>query len=148
MLSALLASIISFLIGRYIFSSQAKEIASKYPLIEAIDRAMETDGFYLMTLLHFCPLISFSIINFVIGITSMKIMDFCLSIVGILPSTIICLLMGTSISNLNEVFNGDKNNKNNSKLELYLVVGGSIIGLLGLIYTSYIVRGYFDEIMK
>ena len=52
-LAAFVASVASFLMGRYIFKTSAKSWAEKYPLVGAIDKAMETDGFFLMKLLHF-----------------------------------------------------------------------------------------------
>ena len=146
-IAAFIASVASFLLGRYIFKTSAANLAAKYPLIGAIDKALDTDGFYLMTLLHFCPLISFSILNFIIGITSMRFIPFCLSIIGILPGTIIYLLMGTSISDVRDIISS-KNTKHNAKLNLYFVIAGTIIGLIGIAYTSWVTKRYFDEIVE
>ena len=40
-LAASIGSIIHFTLGRYIFQTKARKIASKYPIIGAIDKAME-----------------------------------------------------------------------------------------------------------
>ena len=40
-LAASVGSIIHFTLGRYIFQSEARKIASKYPIIGAIDKALE-----------------------------------------------------------------------------------------------------------
>jgi len=146
-LAAFVASVVSFLMGRYIFKTSAKNLAAKYPLIGAIDKAMESDGFFLMTLLHFCPLVPFSILNFVIGITSMSLLDFCLSIIGIIPGTIVYILMGTSIQDVRDIVSAKKSSKN-SQINLAFVITGSLIGLIGIAYTSYVTKKYFDEIVK
>jgi len=146
-LAAFLASVVSFLMGRYIFKASAKNLAAKYPLIGAVDRAMESDGFFLMTLLHFCPLIPFTVLNFVIGITSMSLLDFCLSIVGIVPGTIVYILMGTSIQDVRDIVSAKKSSKN-SKINMALIITGTLVGLVGIAYTSYVTKRYFDEIVK
>lgn len=108
---------------------------------------METNGFFLMTLLHFCPLIPFSILNFVIGITSMRLSDFCLSIIGVLPGSFVYILMGTSIHDVQDIISEKSSSKNNS-LNLAFIITGSTISLIGIAYTSYVTKQYFDEIVE
>ena len=146
-LAAFVASVVSFLLGRYIFKTSAKSLAAKYPLIGALDKAMESDGFFLMTLLHFCPLVPFTILNFVIGITSMGLLDFCLSIIGIIPGSVVYILMGTSIQDVRDIVS-DKKSSKNARLNLAFIITGTIIGLLGIAYTSYVTKKYFDEIVQ
>ena len=144
--AAFVASVVSFLMGRYIFKESAANLAAKYPLIGAIDKAMESDGFFLMTLLHFCPLVPFTVLNFIIGITSMGLVDFCLSIIGIIPGTVVYILMGTSIQDVRDIVSARKSSKN-SKINLAFIIAGTLIGLIGIAYTSYVTKKYFDEIV-
>ena len=105
-ITASLGSAIHFLLGRYIFRSSAKSYIKKYPIITAIDKAVESDGLVLLTLLHMSPVVPFSILNFVVGVTSMRFRDFVLSMVGVLPGTIVYIMIGTTISDVTDVISG------------------------------------------
>ena len=70
--AASISSIIHFNAGRFIFSQTARNLGEQYPIFKAIDKAMLSDGLLLMILLHMSPMIPFSILNFVVGMTAMK----------------------------------------------------------------------------
>ena len=110
-ISASLGSAIHFMMGRYIFQTAAKRWIKKYPVMMAVDRAVETDGLLLLTLLHMSPVVPFSILNFVVGITAMRFTHFVISMVGVIPGTIVYIMIGTTISDVTDVISGKHKSK-------------------------------------
>ena len=101
-----IASVIHFGMGRYIFRETAKSICARYPIFKALDKALVTDGFILMTLLHMSPMVPFSVLNFCVGMSAMSFKDFCLSFVGVIPGSIVFILIGTTLSDISDLLNG------------------------------------------
>ena len=147
-LAASVGSIIHFTLGRYIFQSEARKVASKYPIIGAIDKALEKQGFLLMTLLHASPIVPFGILNFVVGITSMKFKDFCLSMVGIVPGSFVQIMVGTTFKDASDIISGHSSPHSDKNTELIVMIIGTIIGCGGIIWTSFVAKKYFDEIIS
>ena len=57
---------------------------------------MISDGLLLMVLLHMSPMVPFSILNFVVGMTAMKQKDFITSLIAVIPGTVVFLMVGTT----------------------------------------------------
>ena len=64
-----MGAIITFLLGRYVFRDVAILLGEKYPVINALDKAIESEGFKLILLLRLCPVVPFTIFNFLMGVT-------------------------------------------------------------------------------
>lgn len=94
--SCSISSLIHFGAGRFIFSSTARRMSEKYPIFRAIDKAMLSDGLLLMVMLHMSPMVPFSILNFIIGMTAMRLQDFLFSLIAVIPGTIVFILVGTT----------------------------------------------------
>ena len=146
-LAASLGSAIHFMMGRYIFKSAAKSVIQKYPILLAIDKAIASDGVLLLTLLHMSPIVPFSILNFVVGITTMRFRDFVLSMIGVVPGTIVYIMIGTTISNVADVISGKSKAQKHQTLELVFIIVGTLLGIAGLIWTSWVTKRYFDAII-
>jgi uncharacterized membrane protein YdjX (TVP38/TMEM64 family) len=143
-----IASVIHFGMGRYIFSETAKNICARYPIFKALDKALVTDGFILMTLLHLSPMVPFSILNFCVGMSAMSFKDFCLSFIGVLPGSIVFILIGTTLSDISDLLTGKSNlNAKEQQIELAFVSIGSVLGIFAIIWTSLVTKKYFDEIV-
>ena len=95
-----IGAMISFYLGRYVFRDYAHKLCTKYPLLFALDKAVETEGLFLLFMLRLCPLVPFSVLNFCVGFTSLTLYNFTVSLLGIIPSTIIYVYIGTGISDI------------------------------------------------
>ena len=97
----------------------------------------------MMILLRMCPMIPFTIFNFMIGITCMKISNFCIAMLANIPTTIAYVFLGTTISNIHDAVSGKVKLSDNNKLYIFTIVG-SVMAVGGLIWTSIVARRHFD----
>ena len=74
----------------------------------AFDKAIKTEGLFLLFMLRLCPLVPFSVLNFCVGFTSLTWFNFIVSLMGIIPSTVIYVYIGTGISDIADAFDGKK----------------------------------------
>ena len=56
-------------------------------------------------------------------------------------------MLGTTFKDVSDVMSGKSSPDSNKNTELIMVVFGTSIGCGGVIYTSYIAKKYFDEII-
>jgi len=73
--------------------------------MKAIDKAIETEGLFLVFLLRLCPLMPLSLFNFIIGITSLSFGDYIIGLLGIIPATVGYVFIGTTLSDIEEATN-------------------------------------------
>ena len=73
---AMIGSFLAMLLGRYLLRSTIERKALKYRIFRAIDTALKTEGFKFTVLLRLCPLIPFSILNYIFGLTSVSIKNY------------------------------------------------------------------------
>lgn len=144
-IGACLAAIISFLLGRYVFQECAQKMARNYPTIYAFDRAVRDQGIVLVFLLRLCPLIPFSLMNFILGITSLTWCHFVTSFIAIIPSTVLYILIGTQITEVAQIVTGKIKGTAQDQLVLYSIVGGTFLGLVGVCWISCVANRYLRE---
>ncbi|CAJ1953677.1 unnamed protein product [Cylindrotheca closterium] len=93
-------SIISFWLGRYLFRDCLAPSVQKYKLLKVLDKAMDQHGFRIMALLHMNPVIPFSILNYVAGVTSISGKNYYLAVVGTFPGLILYCFLGASAQDI------------------------------------------------
>jgi uncharacterized membrane protein YdjX (TVP38/TMEM64 family) len=97
---ASIGSLVAFLLARYVFTDQVAKLSAKFKIFRAIDKAMETEGFKVTFLLRLTPLIPYNVFNYVMGLTKVSTLSFCLASFGMLPGTIVYVFIGTTIANI------------------------------------------------
>ena len=86
-------------LSRYIIRDYMTSKYKKY--FEIINSNFEDNGSYYLFALRMSPLFPFFIINICFGLTKMKLLPFYLiSQIGMLPGTIIIILLGNELSNI------------------------------------------------
>jgi uncharacterized membrane protein YdjX (TVP38/TMEM64 family) len=140
---AMVGAIITFLLGRYVFQTAALRLYQRYPVMNAIDKAIETEGLFLVFLLRLCPLLPFSIFNFIIGITSLSFGDFMIGLLGIIPATVGYVFLGTTLSDIEEATNNPE--WQNSTWVLVFVIVGVLIMLVGFIWVTIVARRHLER---
>jgi uncharacterized membrane protein YdjX (TVP38/TMEM64 family) len=88
------------LIARYILRKPIHEKAAKNRIFSAIDTAIETEGLKITLMLRLSPVIPFNALNYFMGITGVKLRDYIIGNVGMIPGTAVFVYFGTSISSL------------------------------------------------
>ena len=84
----MIGSFLSMLLGRYLLRRIIEKKALRVRIFKAIDKALHKEGLKFTLLLRLCPLIPFSFLNYVLGITSVSVKNFLLGGFGMIPGTI------------------------------------------------------------
>lgn len=118
LLGSLIGSIICFLMGRYCFRSSVRRWSKKYPLFDPIDHAVSDNGFKVMVLVYLTPAVPLGPISYMMGTTSMPLIDFAKAKIAALPMTVLYVYLGAATGTLmtqDESENDNLNNIDNGK---------------------------------
>ena len=126
-ISELIGSTIAFLLARYLLRKTIKKIASKYPKFTLIDKAVKKHGFKVTLLFRMSPVTPYNLLNYFMGLTSVRFIDYSMAAIGILPNFFLCCLVGGSIHHIYQLSQIDIT----SNIPLLI---GTIIGILFIIF--------------
>ena len=82
-------------------------------------------------------LVPFNISNFVFGASAVQLRHFAVGTIGMIPLVAFFVYLGTSVSDLHEVVNGQHKM---SRTEIAVMVLGTLFALIGLVFTSVMVK--------
>ena len=137
------------LLGRFVFKEWVEKQAEKYPIIKAIDKAIENEGLKLTLLLRLSPLIPFNMFNYLMGITGVKFKDYCIGSCGMIPGTLVYVFIGTSIASIADIASGNTGeDEGNKVLVLVLFIVGSVLACVGIVYVSIVAKRQLDIQLK
>ena len=139
---AWIGSNLAMLLGRYLFRDSAKNLAQKYRLINAIDKALEKEGLKFTFLLRLCPLIPFNAFNYIMGITSVTFKAYAIGGFGMIPGTVVYIFVGTTIGNISAAASGDF--EGGAATLVFLIVG-TILAFVAIVYISIVVKRYLNK---
>lgn len=105
-IGAMFGSFLAMLLGRYLLRRAIEKKALKVRIFRAIDSALKKEGFKFTVLLRLCPLIPFTLLNYVFGLTSVSIKNYLFGGIGMIPGTVAYVYLGTTISNIAEASSG------------------------------------------
>ena len=108
-IGAFLGAHLTFYLGRTYLKDWAQKKVSSYPKIQIMERAVKREGVKVIFLTRLSPLFPFGILNFTYGLSEVKVIDFTLGMLGILPGTILYCSLGSlalKVSNFGEVLSG------------------------------------------
>lgn len=98
----------------------------------------------LVFLLRLCPIAPFTLLNYLFGITGIKVKHFMLGGFGMLPGAFVYVLLGTTISSIADAANG---NFDGGPLPIILLVVGTITAFVAIIYISIVTKRYLNSNM-
>lgn len=99
---------LAFLSGRYLFRDAVAQRMARDPRFTALDRAIETRGFTLVLLLRLSPIVPYNVLNYGLGITSVRLGPYVLaSLLGAAPSTVLYTYLGASVGRVATDTGGD-----------------------------------------
>jgi uncharacterized membrane protein YdjX (TVP38/TMEM64 family) len=84
----------AFLIARYIARAAVERKLGANPRFAAVDRAIARDGRKIVTLLRLSPVFPFNLLNYALGLTQVRLADYLLAMIGILPGTLLYVYAG------------------------------------------------------
>ena len=93
------AATLAFLLGRTVARDWVASRIAGDARFAAIDAAIGRHGFRIVALLRLSPLVPFSVLNYALGLTRVRLRDFVLgSFVGMLPGTLLYVYLGSLVT--------------------------------------------------
>eukprot|EP00980_Cylindrotheca_fusiformis_P010926 scaffold2499_cov125-Cylindrotheca_fusiformis.AAC.17 len=136
-------SMVSFLLGRYLLRDCVKKLSQKYEICEALNVAMNEKGFRIMVLLRLSPVIPFNIINYIAGVTGITLLYYTISLLALLPGTVLYVFLGASAGSL---ANTSQSGSENAAVTTWVIVISVAMGILAIALTSYYAKKELNKI--
>jgi uncharacterized membrane protein YdjX (TVP38/TMEM64 family) len=122
---------LAFLIARHLARDWVARRLKKYPQAAAIDRAIEKNGFKVVVLLRLQPVIPFNMLNYALGLTSIRLRDYALaSWIGMLPATVLYVYLGSIMNDVSDLLRG----RPNSGVAGRVLLWGGLVAMVALVW--------------
>ncbi len=93
-LGALLGTVLAFLAARYLVRPSVERRVAGNPRFAQLDRAIGEQGRKVVFLLRLSPVIPFNLLNYALGVTRVRLADYVLASVGMIPGTLLYVYYG------------------------------------------------------
>jgi uncharacterized membrane protein YdjX (TVP38/TMEM64 family) len=94
LIAATCGASLAFLFSRYAARSLVERRIATHPRFSAIDRAVAREGRRIVFLLRLSPLFPFNLLNYALGLTSVRFGDYVVACAGMLPGTLLYVYYG------------------------------------------------------
>jgi uncharacterized membrane protein YdjX (TVP38/TMEM64 family) len=122
---------LAFLIARYVARDWVTRRLKRYPQAAALDRAIEKNGFKAVVLLRLQPVLPFNILNYALGLTSIRLRDYMLaSWIGMFPATVLYVYLGSIMNDISDLLRG----RPNSGMAGRLLLWGGLAAIVVLVW--------------
>ncbi len=91
---ATLGGSIAFLLARTVARARVARAVASDPRFAALDRAIGADGRRMVFLLRLSPVVPFNLLNYALGLTTVRFVDYLVASVGMLPGTVLYVYYG------------------------------------------------------
>jgi uncharacterized membrane protein YdjX (TVP38/TMEM64 family) len=92
--AATIGSALSFLVSRYAARGAIERRIAGNERFAAIDRAVAADGRRIVFLLRLSPAFPFTLLNYALGLTKVRFVDYAVASIGMLPGTLLFVYYG------------------------------------------------------
>jgi uncharacterized membrane protein YdjX (TVP38/TMEM64 family) len=104
---SVLAATGAFLLGRTIARGWIARRVAKDTRFRAVDRAVARSGFKIVLLLRLSPIFPFSVMNYALALTSVRLRDYVVaSFIGMLPGTVLYVYLGSLVTSASQLAGG------------------------------------------
>jgi len=104
--AAVLGSALAFLVSRYVARSAVEQRVAGDARFAAIDRAIGAQGRRIVFLLRLSPVFPFNLLNYALGLTSVRFADYLVASLGMLPGTLLYVYTGKTIGDVASLAGG------------------------------------------
>jgi uncharacterized membrane protein YdjX (TVP38/TMEM64 family) len=100
---------LAFLAGRFVARDWVMHRIASSPKFSAIDEGIGKRGFYIVFLIRLSPVFPFTLLNYALGLTRVKLRDYVLaSFLGMLPGTFLYVYFGSLITSVAQLLSGKR----------------------------------------
>tara|TARA_B100000965_G_scaffold336706_1_gene303165 strand:- start:5700 stop:6320 length:621 start_codon:yes stop_codon:yes gene_type:complete len=106
---AFIGAHLTFYLGRTFLKEWAQKKISNFPKIKIMEKAVKSEGLKVIFLTRLSPLFPFGLLNFAYGLSEVRLLDFTLGMIGILPGTFLYCSLGSlalKVSSFGDVLAG------------------------------------------
>jgi uncharacterized membrane protein YdjX (TVP38/TMEM64 family) len=103
---ATLGATLAFLIARYLARERVERRIARDPRFKALDSSIRARGGRIAFLLRLSPVFPFNLLNYALGLTSIRLIDFLLASVGMLPGTVLYVYSGKVLGDVARAASG------------------------------------------
>ena len=103
---AVLGSILAFLVSRHFARRAIEQRIQGDPRFAAIDRAVGAEGLKIVFLIRLSPVFPFVFVNYALGLTRVRLVDYALASFGMLPGTLLYVYTGKILGDVAVVAGG------------------------------------------
>mmetsp|Transcript_2397 Transcript_2397/g.3756 ORF Transcript_2397/g.3756 Transcript_2397/m.3756 type:complete len:520 (+) Transcript_2397:49-1608(+) len=128
-LGCCLGAVFAFVRARYMTRDLIKLFAKRYHIVNRLDSALKEKGFQVMLLLRLSSVVPFNVLNYIGGVTGIRIASFLLSLVGIIPQLVFTVVIGATAGNISE----GKYSGGYDVWQKVLLCVGCLFGILALV---------------
>jgi uncharacterized membrane protein YdjX (TVP38/TMEM64 family) len=93
-LAATLGASLAFLLSRYVARAEVERRLGTDRRFLAIDQAIRREGRTIVVLLRLSPIFPFNLLNYALGLTQVRFLDFVIASIGMLPGTLLYVYYG------------------------------------------------------
>jgi len=105
-IGATLGASAAFLVSRYVARSVIERRLAGNERFKALDHAIARDGRKIVFLLRLSPLFPFSLLNYALGLSQVRFIDFVIASVGMIPGTVLYVYYGKLAGDVATVASG------------------------------------------
>ncbi len=107
--ASVLGASLAFLVGRFLARDWISKKLADNERFQRVDAAIGSSGFKLIALLRLSPVFPFSLSNYALGLTRVRFRDYVLaSWLGMLPGTFMYVYLGSLVTEVSQLFSGDR----------------------------------------
>jgi uncharacterized membrane protein YdjX (TVP38/TMEM64 family) len=92
--AAVLGASAAFLVSRYVARGAVEQRIARNPRFAAIDRAVGAEGRKIVFLLRLSPAFPFTLLNYALGLTRVRFVDYLVASLGMIPGTLLYVYYG------------------------------------------------------
>ncbi|MFQ5527998.1 MAG: TVP38/TMEM64 family protein [Thermoanaerobaculia bacterium] len=96
----------AFLVARYVARGWVEHKLESKPRFRTIDRAVAEQGRKIVFLLRLSPIFPFNLLNYALGLTKVRFVDYLLACFGMIPGTFLYVYYGKALGSLAAVAGG------------------------------------------
>ena len=133
LLAASAGATAAFLIARYIARARVVERVGRDARFAGLDRAIGAAGLRIVVLLRLSPVVPFNLLNYALGISSVRLRDFLIACLAMLPGTLLYVYYGQVIGDVAALAAGARADRGAS---YYVFLG---IGLIATILATALI---------
>ncbi len=141
---ATLGASLAFLVARYGARRAVERRLAANPRFAAIDRAVAREGRKVVFLLRLSPVFPFNLLNYGLGLTKVRFVDYLLACLGMLPGTFLYVYYGKAIGSVAAVASGAGAQKGT---EQWLFLGLGLLATVAVtVFVTRIARRALTEV--